>query len=402
MFQMYAAAFRHAPIRVSAIAIFFFGFAGAATNPFQSVIAIQEFGLSDAAYSAVILLAAIINVIASVVIGIFSDRLGDYRRALIIVSYFGIAGSGLIYFGANTLSFLIGLLALLPIFGAMNSLIFANVRAYSVTLPGNELAGINAAVRAMISLSWVLVPGLVGMILAHASSMLPAYLISMCACLVCYGLFQFALPRKLPSERRLTTEIQFFSSLRRVARPGVLVRLLAISLITSMLHVNAAVLPLVTTETAGGTLTDVGIVIGVVAMLEIVFIMVWGRMEPKFGSVLSICTGAAIYAIYLVLLGQSHSPFHVYALCLISGLGAAAIISLPITYLQDLIPDLAGLGSSLISVNLFLSAGLSSVLFGFGTYVSGYAGTSMIGGLAGLLGVALVYGLDGRKRSATN
>lgn len=402
MFSMYAAAFRHAPIRVCAIAIFFFGFAGAATSPFQSVIAIQEFGLSDAAYSAVILFAAIINVIASVVIGIFSDRLGDYRRALIIVSCFGIAGSGLIYFGANTVSFLIGLLALLPIFGALNSLIFANVRAYSVALPGNELAGINAAVRAMISLSWVLVPGLVGMVLANAGSMLPAYLISMSACLVCFGLFQFALPRKLPSEGRLKTEIQFLSSLRRVARPGVLVRLLAISLITSMLHVNAAVLPLITTEAAGGTLTDVGIVIGIVAVLEIVFIVFWGRMEPKLGSVVSICLGAALYTVYLVLLGLSSSPLHIYALCLISGFGAAAIISLPITYLQELIPDLAGLGSSLISVNLFISAGLSSVLFGFGTYVSGYAGTSMIGGLAGLLGVALVYGLDGRKPAATN
>lgn len=402
MFSMYAAAFRHAPIRVSAIAIFFFGFAGAATSPFQSVIAIQEFGLSDAAYSAVILFAAIINVIASVVIGIFSDRLGDYRRALIIVSCFGIAGSGLIYFGANTFSFLIGLLALLPIFGALNSLIFANVRAYSVTLPGNELVGVNAAVRAMISLSWVLVPGLVGMVLANAGSMLPAYLIAMCACIVCFGLFQFALPRTPPSEGRLTVEIQFLSSLRRVARPGVLVRLLAISLITSMLHVNAAILPLITTEAAGGTLTDVGVVIGIVAVLEIIFIVFWGRMEPKFGSVLSICLGAALYAAYLVLLGLSSSPVHIYALCLISGLGAAAIISLPITYLQELIPDLAGLGSSLISVNIFLSAGLSSVLFGFGTYVSGYAGTSMIGGLAGLLGVALIYGLDGRTPSATN
>ncbi|MEJ8473731.1 MFS transporter [Roseibium algae] len=402
MLSMYAAAFRHTPIRVSAIAIFFFGLAGAATTPFQSVIAIQEFGLSDAAYSAVILFAAIINVVASVVIGIFSDRLGDYRRALLMVSCFGIAGSGLIYFGANTVSFLIGLLALLPIFGALNSLIFANVRAYAVTLPGNEFAGINAAVRAMISLSWVLVPGLVGMFLAHAGSMLPAYLIAMAACVVCFGLFQFALPPTPLVSSELKPKVPFMASIKRIARPGVVIRLLAISLITSMLHVNAAVLPLVTTDIAGGTLTDVGVIIGMVAVLEIVFIFFWGRMEPKYGPVRTIGAGSILYAAYLILLGQSSSPMHIYALCLISGLGAAAIISLPITYLQELIPDLAGLGSSLISVNLFVSAGISAILFALGTYVSDYAGTSILGGLAGILGVALVYGLDGRRAATVN
>ncbi|KZM50112.1 MFS transporter [Labrenzia sp. OB1] len=402
MFSMYAAAFRHIPIRVNATAIFFFGSAGAATAPFQSVIAIQEFGLTDAAYSAVILFAAILNVVASVAIGIYSDRLGDYRLALLVVSCFGIAGSGLIYFGANTLSFLIGLLALFPVFGALNSLIFANVRAYSVTLPNNEQPGINAAVRAMISLSWVLVPGLVGMVLANSGSMLPAYLFAMAASIVCYCLFQFALPSAPVVSDQMKPKVPFLASLGRIARPSVVIRLLAISLITSMLHVNAAVLPLVTTDIAGGSLTDVGVIIGIVAALEIVFILFWGRMEPKYGSVQTIGAGSVLYAAYLVLLGQSSSPMHIYALCFISGLGAAAIISLPITYLQELIPDLAGLGSSLISVNLFVSAGFSAMFFALGTYVSDYAGTSILGGLAGLVGVALVYGLDGRRAAAKN
>ena len=45
----------------------------------------------------------------------------------------------------------------------------------------------------------------------------------------------------------------------------------------------------------------------------------------------------------------------------LAGLGAAAIISVPISYLQNLIADRAGLGSSLIAVNMFLSGGLNSM-----------------------------------------
>ncbi|WP_417691319.1 MFS transporter [Roseibium sp.] len=398
MLEMYTAAWRNPPIRVCAFAIFFFGFSGAAIAPFQSVIAIQEFGLSDAAYSAIIFTAAIVNVAASVLIGILSDRLGEYRKALLVVTMFGIVGNGLVFFGANSTAFVIALLFLLPIFGALNSLIFANVKAFSIGLPSRELSGVNSAVRAMISLSWVLVPGLIGILLAKSDSMLPAFLVAALACIVCLGLFLFALPPAPAVHESLRQNVRFRASLKRIAKPAVFIRLLAIALITSTLHVNAAVLPLVTTKIAGGTLADVGVVIGIVAVLEIVFILFWARLEPKFGPVTTICGGSLLYVAYLALLGQATAPWHVYALCLLSGFGAAAIISLPITYLQELIPDLAGLGSSLISVNMFLSAGLGSLIFGLGTWISGYGGTSILGGLAGLTGIALVYGLD-RKRS---
>jgi hypothetical protein len=74
------------------------------------------------------------------------------------------------------------------------------------------------------------------------------------------------------------------------------------------------------------------------------------------------------------------------------------LISIPITYLQDLIADRPGLGSALISVNLFLSAGMSAVLFAFGTAISSYSGTAVIGAAAGTLGMLLLLVLDGSKR----
>ena len=83
---------------------------------------------------------------------------------------------------------------------------------------------------------------------------------------------------------------------------------------------------------------------------------------------------------------------------MISGLGAAAIISIPITYLQDLIADRPGLGSSLIAVNMFLSAGIGSLVFAIGTYFSDYGGASILGAAFGLAGIVMLFVLDGKGR----
>ncbi|RVP15029.1 MFS transporter, partial [Sinorhizobium meliloti] len=72
-------AMRNPVIRTSMIAIVLFGFSGAATSPYQSVVGITELGLSDGFYSALIFAAALVNVAVSVTIGIVADRVGNYR-----------------------------------------------------------------------------------------------------------------------------------------------------------------------------------------------------------------------------------------------------------------------------------------------------------------------------------
>ena len=69
-------------------------------------------------------------------------------------------------------------LVLLPIFGAMNSLIFAHVRADARNLSTGEMIAVNSIMRATISLSWVLVPGIVGVFLVNSGNMLMAFLFS--------------------------------------------------------------------------------------------------------------------------------------------------------------------------------------------------------------------------------
>lgn len=385
-------------LRTSALAIFFFGTTGAATSPYQSLIGIQELGLSNSGYATLMFAAAVINVTASVMMGILADRMGDYRTSIIYVSLFGVAGYALVYLAANVPAFVVAKLLLLPVFGALNSLIFANVRASSGKLSAAQLVSVNSTIRATISLSWVLMPGVVGVMLAGASSMLPAYLIATLAALVCFVLGAFFLPVAPKLEIEGGAErARFLASLGEVIEPRVALRLMAIALICSMLHINDAVRPLIVTGKANGTVADLGIIVGIVAALEIVFILFWGKAERWLTPVRALALGAGLYAAYLILQGLATERWHVYAQTLISGFAAAAIISLPITYLQDLIADRPGLGSSLIAVNIFLSAGLSAGIFALGTSIGDYGFASILGAIVGCLGIILLLVLETGK-----
>ncbi|MBY4590449.1 MULTISPECIES: MFS transporter [Rhizobium] len=400
MSRLFPDVFRNPAIRASMIAIFTFGMAGAMTAPYRSIVGIRELGLSDGLYSFLAFASAAVNVVVSVLLGNLADRLGEYRSAMIGACIFGIVGYGMVYAFPSAAIFAISGLLPLPIFGALNSLLFANARAAMQGMNRNDMVTANSGVRAMISLSWVLIPGITGLVLSGASSMLPAYLFAAIACLLCQGIILFALPKRAGAKMAAAHHLTYFGALRQVVSPRISAHIAGVALITSTLHLNDALLPLIATGAAHGALSDVGILVGIVALLEIVFIIVWSRIARKTGQMTALAAGTIIYAVFLSLLGLASEPWHLYALTLLAGIGAAAIISFPITYLQDLIADRPGLGSALISVNIFASAGIGALVFAAGTWATGYSGTAMLSAVTGLSGIAILGLLQRRNAVA--
>lgn len=393
--------FSNPTIRVSMVAILIFGFAGASTGPYASIIGIKEIGLSNVLYSSLIFCAAAVNVTVSILLGNLADRVGGYRRIMMTVCLFGIAGYGSIYFLPSIATFVIGMLLLVPIFNTLNALLFANVRVVTNTMPRHEVSRVNTGVRSMISLAWVLVPGLTGLVLTHSQSRLAAYLFAALACLSCLVLISVYLPNQPKTEDAAANHLSHLAALTTVASPFVAMRIAALAFVTAMLHLNDALLSLIATGQAQGAMTDVGIVIGIVALIEIVFMMIWAQVVRRKGPMVGLMAGGSIYATYLCLLSFAHQPWHLYALSLISGIGAAALISIPITYLQDLLANRPGLGSALISVNIFVSAALSALMFAVGTSLAGYASTALIGAVGGVSGLTALIYLERRPRSLT-
>ncbi|MFE3837420.1 MFS transporter [Pseudogemmobacter sonorensis] len=435
---------RHRVVRASAAAIFLYGFSGAATSPYQSVIGIRELGLSDQAYAMIALAASVANVVLAIGIGLMSDRFHSYRRPLAFVAAFGVIGYGLVWAFPSAWMFAFATVGPLALYHATNSMLFGNVRAHTDRFDPEEARIANALMRMMISLSWVLVPGAVGIALAGRTSMIGSYLIAALVAGGCLATVLFWLEpdrppapgpnpaaapdpeappeggtgtaRVAPTTGRPDRPAQVrlpgppaLSDLRLILAPATLLRILGVALISQVLHVNAAVLPLILTGQAMGRAEDIGYVIGMVAALEVVFMFFWTGVLRRVRLTSALLTTAALYLVYLGILALSDAAWQVYAASLIGGFAAAGIISLPISYLLDMIRDRPGLSASLIAVNMFAGGALGAGVFALGSLAAhgagggllaslgGYPLAALISGVLGVLGGALLVAMERRR-----
>jgi MFS transporter, SET family, sugar efflux transporter len=400
---------RHRVVRASAAAIFLYGFAGAATSPYQSLIAIRELGMSDSAYAALSLASSLAYVGMAVAVGMISDRYRSYRRPLIFVTGFGILGYGMVWAFPSVPTFALATLLPLALFHSTNSMLFGNVRAASDRFDPEEARISNALMRMMISLSWVVMPGAVGLMLAGRQSMIAAYLIAALVAASILLVVTFWLEPETPPKAvaEILPEGELapqpvarpaaLQDLALVLQPGLLLRVLGVALISQMLHINSAVLPLIVTGTAHGQPEDVGFLVGLVAVLEVIFMVFWARATRSLSLTHALLICAVLYLGYLAGIALANAPWQVYLASLLAGFAAAGMISLPISYLLDLIKDRPGLSASLIAVNMFAGGGLSAGVFALGTSFGGYGTAAVLSGLAGCAGAALLIALERRS-----
>ncbi len=388
---------RHPVARAGAAWLFLFGFAVAATSPYLPVIAIRELGMTNAAYSGMIFAAAVTNVLASVMFGLFADRRASYRRPLLATSALGAAGFAVVWLFPSAWVLVLVMLGPLAAWGASNALIFAKVKSHAAEFTRAESEDVGALLRLMISLAWVVVPGAVGLVLAGRPSLLPGFLIAAGAAVAGLAVVAFGMPPDRPSPGNAPAGM---ADLRALANPGLVLRVAGTALATSVLHVNAAVLPLIVTGRAGGSAADVGIIVGYVALLEVVFIFVWSVVARRVSMPVALAASLALYLGYLVALGTAQGMGRVHAASVVAGVAAAAIITLPIPYLLGLIAGRPGLSASLMALNQFLAAGIGATIFAAGTALGGYPAAAVLSGVAGLAGAVLLLVLEGPRRPA--
>lgn len=389
---------RDSRIRIPTVTLVALAFTYASTVPYQSIIGISELGMSDGAYSALVFAAAVVNVAISLTLGIWSDRLTERRPLVLALSVAGIIGFGSIALIHSPAIFIFSVLFLVPMSNSTYSLLFASVRARTNQLARGEAVAITSTVRALYSGSWAVAPGLVGLALVTSPSMTPAYAVAAVASLICFCLYFFFAPGNGPVRETIPNQPGFFASLKRVFAPDVFLRVFVMSLLLGLQRLNGMVSPLIIVHSIGGSVVDVGFLSGLTAFLEMPFMMMWGLAQRRFHTVHVLAFGTVLYCLYLVLLGFATAPWQLYALLGLNACGAAAILSLPITYLQDLIADRPGLGSSLISLNTFIGIGVAAGTFALGTAVTDYSGTAFVGAAVGIVTIVILLYLESGSR----
>jgi len=321
----------------------------------------------------------------------------DRRVLLVITALAGLIGFGAIYLVPNIAVFILASALLLPIAGSGYSLVFAMIRAETDHMQSSERAAINAMVRAAFSGSWMLAPALVGLWLADAVSVRPAWAFAAAICAVSLALA--LLMRPAAQNLATTTRPGFVSSLLLAAEPKILGRVAAISLITGANILITILQPLILIESVGGQLSDVGLVAGGCAALEIPFMLVWGSLLGRFNVITLMVAGSLIYTVFMLLLGFATAPWQIYLLLIPNAFGLAAILSLPLSYFQDLLVERPGLGTALNQIMQFLSQSLSALAFAIGAPLIGYSASAFIGVGMALAGIAALLWME---RSASH
>lgn len=388
-------------LRTSAIAIFLCGISAAATAPYKSVVAIRELGMSDAAFSALTLSAAVVNVLAAIWLGMLADRDTGYRKLLTWIAATGVLGYGVIYLLRLPSVFVLSMLVPISVYSGLTPMLFAAGRVFSEGLPRDDRAAISSVLRGMTSAAWIVVPGVMGFALAGQGSMMPAFLVAALAAVAAMVVIARSLPRGGSGDpARRPAKVSLPAAMGLLMRPSVALRVLGTSLITSAIQVHGMVMPLVMTGRAGGSNGDVGITVGIVAGMELVFLLVWARIARRLSIVATLAIAMLLYTGYLTVIALASSPGMIIAGAFLGGTAASALITLPLGYLQELIADRPGLSASLISLNLFLAGAIGAGLFGLGTGLGGYATVACLGIAAGAAGALLLLALEGWRLRA--
>lgn len=393
MFSSFGRIIDRPQLLILSLMIFAQGSAFGATIPYLSVTAIGTLGMSDQAYSLLVLVSSVSAVTISVSLGILSDMLGDRRHMLIAMSALGVVGYGAIYLFPSVPVFLGATSLVVPFFYATNSLLFASARLETADLEPADAASVNATLRAVVSAAWVLAPAGLGLALGSSGSMLGAWALASLFCLfilICATLVLKAPPTRPARDRSAPG---FFSALRELAARDMLIRMMSIAAITSTLRLSGTIWPLILTLQLGGKTADVGLIAGMTALVEIPFMLMWAHLLKRHSIIGIIVTAALGYGGYMAALSMASAPWHIYALALPGAAFAAALLALPLNYFQDLFPGRPGLGTAFMPINSFLGNGLNAAAFAIGTHFFDYSGSAWLGlllagfGALGLLSV---------------
>lgn len=343
---------------------FFVGCIYASTINYGSIVAIEALGLPNAAYSAILSVSSLVGAAASLAMGYLSDRIPDRRLLVIGCALTGALGLVLILSFRTQLAFIIAMCAIMPFGTAVFSQSFAYARSFYNREAPARAEFMNSVMRTIFAVAWTVVPPIVGWV-AVTNGVFSVYGIAVSAYIACAIVFTVIL--RTP-EGRVASPQKAANANGTPAGPGIDPAIMAgiggLLLILMASQINIVSTPLLITITLGGSYADLGWFAGLAAGIELPFMLLWGyllRWVPKY---LIIACAALLFGLYLFLLSCATSVTDILWLQLLNGPATAALVSIPISYMQDAIRHRVGLSTSLLDVTRVAAVIASAGLFG--------------------------------------
>lgn len=376
-------------LRTTALLMVLFGGIICSFGPYVSVLAVGQFGLGDRGFAALMVVSTLLSVGASVYAGIRADQTASRRRIAIQSMALLLAACALMTLAPGMPAFVLAHGVLIPLSSSFFGQLFALARLAASTHPRAERDGILSTIRALFALPFVVVLPLWSVAFSQGATLLALYPV----CLLMAAVMVLVMLRHWPKDGATAwadppSGLRFGAALAEMARPALAGRVLALGAVNCASTIYIAVIGLLLTANVGRGPQDVALYVGLVAGAEVPFMLALptltrGQSRPRL-----ILIGTAIYCIHVALLPLLAGSVWLWALILPAAMGGAIILTVPIAYLQDLLHDRPGTGSSLMALQRVVGDTLAALCFALGTMLSGYGLVAALG-----TGVALFGGL---------
>ena len=388
--------FSHPTLRLIGAALLLFGAVNASIYPYQSLIAIDRIGLSEAAFALVLVMASITAVTASVWFGILGDQRGNRRRIALFTSAASTTGIALMLIAPGPISLILCHGLLVPVASSIFGQLFALARLASPTDPVAR-DKIMLTIRAMMSASFL------GMLIfwtyafGAGADVMSIYVSAGLASAGLLLLIGFGWPRDgATAWQDNPSGLNFKQAMAEIARPFVLSRLLLLGAINSAGVLYMVLVSLIFDTSQTRDASDVALYVGLIAGWEVPFLLLLPRLTARMSRSKLIAGGAAIYVIHLIAMPTLADTPYVWAMTLVAGIGGTAMISLPIAYYQDMLHGRPGTAGAMLALQKLVADVLAAGSFALGTAIGGYQTVAILGATVALIGAVGLYLADRR------
>ena len=156
------------------------------------------------------------------------------------------------------------------------------------------------------------------------------------------------------------------------------------------LHLNISVLPLLIMKDLQGTFTQVGMNAALAAIIEIPMIIGWGYLALWVRKTSILASSSLLFAIYFILTANASNVLQVMMFQVLAAAGISALLSINISYLQEVMPGRVGLSTSLLDVTGVLAAVSAAVIFAANPWPI-YANLMLAAGVLCVLGALCLF-----------
>lgn len=376
-------------------ALFLLGVYNASVYPYQSLIAIEALGMSKPGFAALLVLASMISVSASVLSGVIGDQHGQRRLIALIATMSSALGVMLMLFFPSKISLILCHGVLIPIGSSIFGQLFALARLAHPSAVGRD--GIFSVVRAAMSLAFLAMLGFWTWAFGGNIAVMSVYISGVLAGLGLVALTILQWPRDGQTtweDRR--SGLNFQQAFLEIAAPHILIRLLLLGAITSSGGLYMTVISLVFDQSAQRGPADVALYVGLVAGWEVPCMMLLPYVADRFSRTNLIAAGVLLYCCHVLALPLLAASPLIWAMTFFGGLGGTAMLALPIAYFQDLIPGRPGTAGAMLALQKLIADVCVAVAFAIGTAIGGYTTVAVIGVGIALSGALALFLIDRR------